>query len=310
MDTNPTRVERTYLSVPHSDARIPLVTLTGETGPTCTITAGVHANEYVGEVALVELARELATVPLAGTLHLVPVTNVCAFGRRGTSMTPPDEVNLNRVFPGSPTGSLAERLAWTVFDGCIAGSDFYVDLHSGDYFEDLAPHLYYLNDVASSAVSAQMARCANVPFAAPFGGARSGNAIASAAAAGVPSVLVERGGMGRWTRAEVDAAKADVRNLLRFMGILDGEALDFGASQLCFADDLLVDFAAPCSGMWYPAKRPGDGFAPGEPLGQIRDVFGNVLYEVNPGCAGYVVFQTGALNVVEAGPLITYGICV
>ena len=302
------RVERTYLPVPQSDAQIPVITLTGAEGPVCTITAGVHANEYVGEQALVELAHELAAAALAGTVRLVPVANVCGFGRRGTSMVPPAEENLNRVFPGSPTGTLGERVAWTVFNGCIASSDFYVDLHSGDYFEDLAPHLYYVNDLPCSAVAAQMARCANVPFSAPFGGARSGNAIASAAAAGVPSVLVERGGMGRWTRAEVEGAKADVRNLLRFMGILEGEALDFGTSQLCFADERLVDFAAPCSGLWYPAKRPGEGFAAGESLGQVRDVFGSVLYDVNPGCAGYVIFQTGALNAIEGGPLITYGV--
>lgn len=301
-------VEQASLPVPQSDARVPVITLTGGAGPVCTITAGVHANEYVGEQALVELAQELAAASLAGTVRLVPIANPCGFGQRGTSMVPPAEENLNRVFPGSPTGTLGERVAWTVFDGCIAGSDFYVDLHSGDYFEDLAPHLYYINDLPSSEVSAQMARCANVAFSAPFGGARAGNAIAAAAVVGVPSVLVERGGMGRWTRAEVEAAKADVRNLLRFMNILEGEALDFGGSQLCFADERLVDFAAPCSGLWYPAKQPGEGFAAGESLGQVRDVFGTVLYDVNPGCAGYVVFQTGALNAVEGGPLITYGV--
>lgn len=301
-------VERTLLGVPGSQVSVPVITLTGSEGPRFTCTAGVHANEYVGEQALVELARELASLELAGTVCLVPIANPAGFGRRGTSMVPPDEANLNRVFPGNPEGNLAERLAHTVFTQCIAGSDYYVDLHSGDYFEDLAPHIYYLTGADSSATAAQMAARANVRDLAPFGGETAGNAVVAAAVAGVPSILIERGGMGRWSREEVDAVKADVLNLLRFAGILPGESLDYGATQRVFADDAMPALSSPCTGLWYPTKRPGDGFAAGELLGEVRDPFGELLHEVVAPGPGILLFQTASLNVIEGGPLIAYGL--
>ena len=35
---------------------------------------------------------------------------------------------------------------------------------------------------------------------------------------------------------------------------------------------------APVSGLWYPRKKVGDRVKKGEELGQIRDVFGQVLF--------------------------------
>lgn len=301
-------VERSVLEVPGCEAGIPVVTLRGSRGPRLTCTAGIHANEYVGEQALVELARELSSAELCGTVCLVPVVNAAGFSRRGTSMVPGGEENLNRVFPGDACGSVAQRMAHAVFTRCIAGSDYYVDLHSGDYFEDLAPHVYYLTGVETSSVSAKMAACANVRDLAPFGGETAGNAIVAAAVAGIPSILIERGGMGRWTREEVGAAKADVANLLRFAGILDGGPLDYAPTQRVFADDAMPALSSPCTGLWYPAKRPGDGFAAGELLGEIRDCYGELLHQVVAPRAGILLFQTASLNVIEGGPLIAYGL--
>lgn len=308
MDRARPSVEHALLSVPSSDVSIPVVTLTGAPGPRFTVTAGVHANEYVGEQALVELARELASMELAGTVCLVPIANAAGFGRRGTSMVPEGEANLNRVFPGSDQGSLAERMAHVLFSQCIEGSNYYVDLHSGDYFEDLAPHIYYLTGVAASEASAQMAACANVRDLAPFGGETAGNAIVSAAVAGIPSILIERGGMGRWSREEVDAVKADLMNLLRWAGIVAGEAYSYGATQRVFADDAMPALSSPCTGLWYPFKRPGDGFAAQEILGEVRDCFGGLLHQVVAPQPGVVLFQTASLNVIEGGPLIAYGL--
>jgi uncharacterized protein len=50
-----------------------------------------------------------------------------------------DGKNLNRSFPGSPTGTLAERPAYDAFTQLIAGSDAYIDAHSGDMVEVLQP---------------------------------------------------------------------------------------------------------------------------------------------------------------------------
>lgn len=301
-------VTRELVPVPGTQASIPVVTLAGGQGPRFAFTAGVHADEYVHEQALVELAQELAGAELAGTVVIVPVANTPSFERRGTSMLPDDGTNLNRVFPGDAEGNLANRVARALFDNVIARADYYCDCHSGDYYEDLSTHVYYLNDVEASPVSAQMAAHTSMHTVCPYGGVRKGGSQVAAAAAGIPAILIERGGMGRWCRREVEEAKADILNLLRWAGILAGEARDYGAYQRVFADDNMVDTYSPVAGFWYPAKRIEEPFAKGEVLGEVRDAFGTVLHTVVAPRAGMVVFQTGSLNVVKDGPLIAYGL--
>lgn len=42
----------------------------------------------------------------------------------------PDRRDLNRCFPGSTTGSLASRLARSIFDEIVLRSDYGIDLHT------------------------------------------------------------------------------------------------------------------------------------------------------------------------------------
>ena len=53
---------------------------------------------------------------------LVPVANPPAFNA-GTRLSPLDAINLNRVFPGDATGSISERLAYTLWTEVIAAAD-------------------------------------------------------------------------------------------------------------------------------------------------------------------------------------------
>ncbi len=50
----------------------------------------------------------------------------------------------------------------------------------------------------------------------------SGGSYNYAASCGIPSVLLERGGVGAWETEEVRSMKRDVRSILRFLGIYDG----------------------------------------------------------------------------------------
>lgn len=311
--TKTVSVERRELAVPGTEYSVPTIVIKGMDGPRFSFTGGIHADEYVGEQALVELAAELAELPAEsfhGTVVLVPVSNVVSFNRRGTSMIAvdglEDEVNLNRVFPGNPEGNLAERLAYAIFTGAVEGSDFHADLHGGDYYEDLAPYLYYMSDHDCAERSRDLGACCNVPVVIACREKTAGTSYAAFSAAGIPTILLERGDMGAWSREEVDQMKEDVRNMLRYAGILEGKARDLRAGQSELYP--LVDLYAPCAGFWYPTKRPMDIITKGELLGQIRNVYGEVLHEEYAPGDGVVMFQTGSLNVVKGGPTICYAL--
>jgi len=67
-------------------------------------------------------------------------------------------------------------------------------------------------------------------------------------------------------------------------------------------------FAEPCTGCWYPEKKPGDRFQKGEKLGEIRDYFGRSLFTETAPTDGVLLYQCASLNIIEKGPMVSYGV--
>ncbi len=99
-------------------------------GPTVVVTANVHGDEATGTGAVLGLLDELPELLGAGTVHLLPSVNpegLIARRRRA----PPEHQDLNRLFPGDPAGTPAERHAALVWS-CIrrVQPDLVLDLHA------------------------------------------------------------------------------------------------------------------------------------------------------------------------------------
>lgn len=134
-----------------------------------------------------------------------------------------DDKNLNREFPGNPDGTEMERLAWAISQELQPVADYYIDLHSGDDYEKLTPYVYYAGAAPEDVVkvSREMAEQVDVPYMVKSNVA-SGGSYNYAASQGIPSILIERGGMGDWNYEEVRSTRRDVRNILCHMGIYQG----------------------------------------------------------------------------------------
>lgn len=147
-----------------------------------------------------------------------------------------------------------------------------------------------------------MVECVNVRYVVRSH-CRTGGAYNLASLHGVPSVLIERGQLSLFSREEIEADKADVRNILRRLGVLAGDWIRYPKQELLeYNDD------APCTGCWYPEKKPGDCFRKGEKLGEIRDYFGKSLFTELAPADGVLLYQTATLNIIEKGPMVSYGV--
>src|SRR5262245_9201309 len=91
-------------------------------GPRLIAMAGVHGDELEGTRALQALMRSVDPAGLTGTLVVVPVANPPAYLAR-TRRSAVDGVDLNRVFPGRPDGTVSERLAHTICYEICSGAD-------------------------------------------------------------------------------------------------------------------------------------------------------------------------------------------
>lgn len=307
ISVEPGNVWTGYLELGQGEFRLPAAVLHGtRPGKTMLITAGVHGGEYVGIQAAIELSQKLKIQKVAGTIIIVKVINVPAFERRNGSMGLTDGKNLNREFPGNPKGTEMERLAWAVSHELQPAADYYIDLHSGDDYEQLTSYVYYagMADEKTFSQSRRMAEQVDVPYMVRSNVA-SGGAYNYAASQGIPSILIERGGMGAWTSEEVRSTRRDVRNILCHLGIYQGKKdyrtyYPLDVTDICYQD-------ASRDGLWYPFKKPGDMIREGEILGEVRDYEGGLLELSVAEYDGVILYQTGTLQVLGDGPMIAYG---
>lgn len=296
-----------FLSLGGGEFQLPVTILHGEkSGKTVLITAGIHAEEYVGIQSALELSEMLKVQKIAGTVVIVKVVNRKAFELRSGSDSHEDGKNLNRVFPGNRKGTWSERLAYAIEKELLSIADYYIDLHSGDSYEQLTPYVYYAGAAAKEVVeqSREMAQQADVPYMVGSNVAMGG-CYNYAASLGIPSVLIERGEMGGWTKEESHSTRRDVRNILCHLGIYQGEK-DYRNYYPLEVKDMCYQ-AANEQGLWYPCKKPGDMIQQGDMLGVIKDYEGKILEVCKAEYGGVILYQTGSLQVQESGSVIAYG---
>lgn len=291
------------LSVP--DAKpLECVCLCGKNpGRTLVVTAGVHGCEYVGVQALRILAQELDPGAMTGNVILLPLANPYGFYAGAKRVIPEDGVNLNAAFPGDRNGSLSRRLAFALEDALYSSADFLADLHSGDCNESLHPLVFFPTagekDVNAAALEA--AKVLSVDYRVRST-ARNG-LYSWAVQRGVPALLIERGGQGRWSQPEVDACKADVYALMGHLGILPGGEKNRVQQEIVEANYV----RSSSNGFWYPVVVENQVVRAGDILGRLESLTGELLQEVRAEFDGIVLYHTTALGVHAGEALIAYG---
>src|ERR1700687_763261 len=188
--------------------RWPFIAIAGVApGPPVLVTPGIHAAEYTGTLAAIRLGRMIDPGEVRGTLLILPLLNRPGFYERSIYVNPEDNDNLNRLFPGDPSGTWGQRFAHWLLTEIIAKADSSIDLHAGDLIEALTPFVIYrgTGDAALDARIKKMVDAYGARWAvasAPTG-ERPGSLYAVAALQGVAAMLAESGGDGLAVEADI-----------------------------------------------------------------------------------------------------------
>ena len=270
-------------------------------GPVLAVTAGIHGGEYVPIVAVRQFIRDLDPAKMQGTIVACLLSSPVAFRERSAFINPLDGKNLNRSFPGDPNGGPTERLAAWLWENVLARADYYVDCHCGDLPEMLDPFTS-VSAAADGTVSEQARAMANCFDVARLIVSRTdGSSITEAAAAGIPAVLVEVGGEGRWSQAEADVQRAGLRRVSALAGILPGESA--GRPLPLFED--VADVLSDHPGLWFPEVPVGTVVTRGMRLGRLEDPFGDDVQDVLAPEAGIVSYGLSSLAAAEGDLLVS-----
>jgi len=98
-------------------------------GPTILMTAGIHGDEINGVEIVRQIIAKGINKPKRGTIICIPVINVFGFIHMDREF--PDGRDLNRVFPGGKSGSLASRVAHKLITEIVPHADLIMDFHTG-----------------------------------------------------------------------------------------------------------------------------------------------------------------------------------
>jgi predicted deacylase len=250
---------------------VPVTVLNGGRGPTALLTAGIHGDEYEGQIALARLARELDPARLAGRLVIVP-TALPPAALAGRRTSPVDGGNLARLFPGDPAGPQTAQLAEGIVRLLLALADLVVDLHSGGSTLEYLPCAWgrLPADPGLAARTLDLLVAFDAPLTAVVRRPEArGTLVATALEAGIPAIATELGGGGGVTPSTVAAAVRGVRRVLAAAGILPPAEPARGTRLLAVEGGHFV--RAPGRGLFEPTVALGDRVPPGGSVGVLHD---------------------------------------
>jgi predicted deacylase len=261
---------------------IPVMILHGASqGPVIAIQAGIHGDEYDGQQAVRELVATLDPASMHGTLLAIPCLNTPAFGA-ASRVSAVDQANMNRIFPGDADGTYSLRLAAYYVNTIVPAVDAMVDLHTGGQFGEITPLAIVQRGYEDIATELGLAAGHRVIWK---GGSWGGTARASTLAAGKPAVTLEAGG-GTYRDEVKDLHLRSITNILRFFGVIDGEA-----EFLPRYDAVNATFSRATVGGFYLARcEPGDVADAGQLLAEIVDHYGTVVETITAPEAGIVLW--------------------
>ena len=271
------------------------------------LTSGVHGCEYVGVETLKRLSNTLEPKKLTGNVVLLPIANPSGFFEAAKRVVPEDKINLNRAFPGKKEGSLSSRIAWVIEHALYPAADFLADFHSGDGDEALRPLVFFpvAGEEKVNQQSLSAAKVLTVPYRVR---SSAKNGLYSwAVQQGIPAVLIERGGMGLWSEAEVRDCEADVYALMRFLNILEDRNDIPQENEKQQEVTAVVYQEAQHTGFWYPEIHPDDRIVKGQLLGRMENASGKILQEVRAEFEGFVLYHSIALGIQSGELLVAYG---
>lgn len=277
----------------------------------------VHSTQHGNEISGIEVVRRVAQSldprRLYGTVIAVPIANPLAMHwRRHHYLQGPEEayqgrpeLDVDHFWPGDPAGTHVQRLAHALWHHAVRHATHVLDMHTWNRWQAAATTVRAWHapslDLAKAFGQWVQAR-PEVPGedTSPTGSITS-TAVRHGKAACAPNFT------GQWDiyEPEVRRGVAGLRNVLRHLGMIEGEPWPIGPSggaappgrpaPPVFSPDDLVDVTVPDAGIFLPRVRPEARVRAGQTLGLLirHDTFQRVAV---PAPMDALVHLAGAIS--------------
>lgn len=263
-------------------------------GPTVLFTAGIHGDEVNGVEIIRQIIAKGINKPKRGTIICMPVINI--FGFINLKREFPDGRDLNRVFPGSPNGSLASRVAHKLVTEIVPHADFIIDFHTGGSGRFNAPQLRYAKN--NFRVN-ELAEIFGAPFVL-YSKNLSKSFRNTCYKMGKTLLLFEGGKSFHIDDVVTNSGVNGSKRILKHLDMLGSNFKVSRPKEKCvFITDSKWQ-RANFSGMFKATISVGVSVRKGQVIGHITDPYGKINHVVKAQNSGYVI-NVNELPIVYQG---------
>ncbi|MCB0421681.1 MAG: succinylglutamate desuccinylase/aspartoacylase family protein [Bdellovibrionales bacterium] len=278
--------------------RVPLIVVNGaKKGPIVGLTAALHGNELNGIPTIFKLAKQINPEKMAGTLVMVPISNVPGYLMNQRHFS--DNVDLNRIMPGKASGLPSSLYAYQFINKIVKQFDYLLDLHTASHGR--VNSLYIRADLENEECRT-LAYLQNPQIIVQKFDSE-GTLRGWANEHNIPAITIEIGNSNAFQHNLIDETLEGVMNTLRFFKMIRGKVKDL------VQDTIICDHS-----YWIYSKKGGivdvlpelaDEIEAGQIIARVFDVFGNVKEEVKADRSGVVIGKNVRPN-CDAGTRIIH----
>ena len=259
-------------------------------GPTLIVNAAIHGDEINGVEIIRRLLRHSLIRTLGGTLITVPIVNV--YGYLTHTRYLPDRRDLNRCFPGSPTGSLAGRLAHLYMTEIAVHGTHAIDLHTAAIHRSNFPQIradLTNDDVRAMAISFGVPVILNAAL-------RDGSLRMAATEMGMPLLVYEAGEALRFDEVSIRAGVRGIIRVMASLGMVRQRRRDEAPAEAVISRRS-VWVRAPEGGIFRVQAKLGSRVFSGGQLGIIASPFDDNEFPIICPVDGIVIGRNNLPNV-------------
>ncbi|PKM49337.1 MAG: succinylglutamate desuccinylase [Firmicutes bacterium HGW-Firmicutes-7] len=277
--------------------------LNGDEKRICIVT-GIHGDELEGQYVCYQVIKKLKANldKLTGIVDVYPALNPLGIDSISRNI-PMFEMDMNRIFPGTENGAVAENIAAKILKN-IEGATMCIDIHSSTIYLKEAPQVRMSEAASEKLLPFSQLLNMDYVWINPKEQIHHATLAHSLNEIGVPTMIVEMGVGMRITTHYGDILVEGLFRLMKELGIWQGD-ISSGTTSRIIKDSDIQLVSASCSGIFIPRIDHAVNVKKDTPLGDILDTLnGEILETVCSPCDGliltlreYPVVYTGSLLV-------------
>ena len=264
----------------YTNIDLPIRVIRGEEkGPVLLLSGGLHGDEINGTEIVRRMLHRKLVDPIKGTIIAIPLMNVYGFIQNVRGV--PDGKDINRSFPGTKSGSLANLVAYTIMNEIIPIIDYGLDFHTGGASRSNYPQIRCDFSIEQ-----------NLELAKAFGAPVTLNSRLidksfrkAAYKKGKHILVYETGESMRFDEHGIKLGIEGSLRLMKHLGMIN-TAPDPVESEM-FSSTMWV--RAKYAGLSHPKIRLGDNIQQRQVIGTITDPYGNESFKIVSRQSGKVI---------------------